>query len=526
VPVELEHATQIDPAGTEPVTGSPEAGSPYAGLRGHKRWRPYLALVLVDIATWLIAYAFGVRFNFSDLNGPPVSDPWQLLDRHLLKTQLLSSIWHLQSQPPLFNLLSGLLLKLPTSMSRDVGELLFIGCGLVLALSAFQAMLDLTAPRWLAFCVTILLIIAPSNILYQHWYSYEYPTATLLSAAAMCCIRYLKIMKWGWGFGFLMCVAVVVLLNSTYQALWLVIILLVLLVAFRRHWRSVLVVAVLPVILVGGWFLNDLAQFGTLTTSSWLGMNLAEATLASAPPGVVTHLVARGTLTPIADVTPFAPVSAYVPRFAPIPHTGTPALDEPTKSDGNVNYNDLIYVKVSELYLHDDLAFIRAEPGMYARTVAKGVALWFVPGDEYFVIAKNEQRISHWTRLYDGVLLGQISNHEDAALEALFAGRGPGPTQIPWVMIAVWLIACIGAPIAAFRLRKRDVPIAVTLIVLWLTILYAFVTTSLIEFGENERFGFEVGPLPVILAVATGAICLREMRSGTTGPSNGSEPIL
>ena len=506
MPVQLEQTTEADLGGTEAQSTEMPAGN--------RRWRPYIALGVADIAVWFVAYAFGVRFNYSDLTGAAVSDPWQLLDRHLLKTQLLPSIWHLHSQPPLFNLLSGILLKFPTGMSQDVAELLFIGCGLLLALSAFQAMIDLTVPKSFAFVVTFLLVIAPSNILYEHWYSYEYPTATLLSVAAMSCIRYLRTMRWAWGFTFLMCVAAVVLLNSTYQALWLVLILLVLLVALRRQWRNVLKAAIVPVVLVGGWYAKDLAQFGTLTTSSWLGMNFAEITLAAAPPGVVNRLVARGTLTPIAKVVPFAPVSAYVPRFAPAPHTGIPALDDPTKSDGTANYNDLVYVQVSKLYLNDDLAFIRAEPGMYADTVAKGVALWFVPGDEYFVIAKNELVISHWTRLYDGVVLGQISNHEDAALEALFAGRGPGPAQIPWVMIGVWLIACIGAPVAAIRLRRRDSAVAMTLVVLWMTILYAFVATSLIEFGENERFGFEVGPLPVILAVATGAILLGEIRGG------------
>ena len=476
---------------------------------GSKRWRPYIALAAADVAMWLGAYAFGVRFDISRLNGSATSDPWQLLDRHLLKTQLLSSIWHLHSQPPLFNLLSGLLLKLPAGWAESVASLLFAGFGLVLVQSAYQAMVDLTVPKWLAFCVTVLLIIEPSNILYGHWYSYEYPTATFLSLAAVCCVRFLRTTKKGWGFGFLMSMAMVILLDSTYQVLWLIVVLVVLLVALRRQWRSVVVAGIVPVILVGGWYAKDYAQFGTLTTSSWLGMNLAEVTLASAPRGLINQLVQRGTLTPIAKIYPFAPVASYVPRWATVPHTGIPALDDPTRSDGTTNFNNLVYIKVSELYLHDDVAFILAEPGRYLDTVAKGVALWFVPGDEYFVVAANEQKIAHWTRLYDGVVLGQISSHENAAILAIFGGRGPSLTQVPWVMLVGWLIAIFGVPIAAFRLRRRDRATAVALVVLWFTMLYAFVTTSLVEFGENERFGFELGPLPVIAALATGAILCR-----------------
>ena len=516
VPIPFVRTAKIDHGGTGPRARS-------------TRWRPYAALAVADVATWLGAYAFGVRFDLSELSGPAVSDPWQLLDRHLLKSQLLSSIWHLHSQPPLYNLLSGLLLKLPTGWHENVAELLFAGCGLVLILSAYQAMIDLTVAKWLAFGITVLLLIEPSNILYGHWYSYEYPTATFLSLGALCCIRYLRTTAWAWGFGFLMCVAVVILLNSTYQALWLIGILLVLLAARRAQWRRLLAVGILPVLLVGGWYGKDLAQYGMVTTSSWLGMNLAEVTLASAPHAVINGLVRRGTLTPIARIVPFSPVATYVPRWAPAPHTGIASLDDPRRSDGTTNYNDLVYVAVSKSYLHDDVAFIRAEPRRYVDTVAKGVALWFVPGDEYFVISKNERKIDHWTRLYDGVVLGQVSGHENAALEAIFAGRGPSPSQIPWVTMVVWIIAAVGAPMAAVRLRRRDGATSLSLTVLWLTILYAFVTTSLLEFGENERFGFELGPLPVIVAAAAGAVLVRSMRGGARhqAPTEAApEPIL
>jgi hypothetical protein len=34
-----------------------------------------------------------------------------------------------------------------------------------------------------------------------------------------------------------------------------------------------------------------------------------------------------------------------------------------------------------------------------------------------------------------------------------------------------------------------------------MTTVYAFVTTSLLEFGENQRFAMELGPLPLIAAI-------------------------
>jgi hypothetical protein len=49
--------------------------------------------------------------------------------------------------------------------------------------------------------------------------------------------------------------------------------------------------------------------------------------------------------------------------------------------------------------------------------------------------------------------------------------------------------------------------------VMWWTTFYAFVATSLLEIGENERFRFELGPIPLVLATVIVTAVVRGIRS-------------
>ena len=66
-------------------------------------WRAPTALVLAYALSRLGFYLAGVRLNTIGLVGHQYP---QQLDLRLLKSQFVTSIWHLQSQPPLFNLVT------------------------------------------------------------------------------------------------------------------------------------------------------------------------------------------------------------------------------------------------------------------------------------------------------------------------------------------------------------------------------------------------------------------------------------
>lgn len=460
---------------------------------------PLTVLTLAFALSRVGFYLAGIRFDGSVLSGTSNTDMYQLVDVHLLHDQLITSLWHLESQPPLFNLYGGLVLKLPHGMQVPVEVITFLILGLVLVLATYLLLTELGVPRGVAIVATlVLVVVAPAFVLYENWLNYAYPTAALLTLSGWLLLRYLRGKQWGYGLGFFAALSAVVLLNSTYQVEWLVVAVAVVVVVARHRWRQVLKAAAIPVVVVGAWYVKDAVLFGTSSTSSWLGMNLARDTLYGAPHQEITAMVKDGTLTPLAAIPAFQGPATYIPRFVLPTHTGTAALDQLTKADGAPNFNNPLYVSVSSQYLRDDLAFIAAHPGEYASDVNISVRNWFTATDQNFTPASNWPRIEGYTRIYDQAVEWQPQIDPDVAIVAFFNHSPPGLNTLSYQAIAMFALTLLGLPVLAWRRRREDLAVAGTLAFLWLTVAYAFVVTSLVETGENERFRFELGSLPAV----------------------------
>ena len=109
---------------------------PAIGIRaGPRRPRGLDARPGVPVVVLVVAYALsriaaalaGVRYDDSVIRGTPLTDMWQLLDVRLLQHHLVVSVWHLNMQPPLFNLYAGMLLKLPTGLRAPVEVVCALG---------------------------------------------------------------------------------------------------------------------------------------------------------------------------------------------------------------------------------------------------------------------------------------------------------------------------------------------------------------------------------------------------------------
>jgi hypothetical protein len=461
---------------------------------------PVLVLVGAFAISRLIAYGAGVRYDDDVISGRARNDMYQLLDVHLLKNHLVESVWHLNSQPPLFNLYCGVVLKLPSGWQRPFEVLCALILGLAIVLCSYHVMVALGVPPWPALIVTLIFVVAsPAYILFENLLNYAYPTAAFGIFAVWCLIWFLRTQRARFGVGFFGAYGAVVLLNSTYQVEWFLLAGLIVLVVLRHQWRKVLAVAVVPLVLVLGWYVKDFAMFGTTTTSSWLGMNLSRSVLFRAPVPELKSLVHQGILTPLALVPAFGGSYKYAPEFVHPQPNPIPALGELTKANGESNLNNPLYITVSSEYLHDDLAMIRARPAQYVSDVNAAVQVWLVPSDQDFTANIDWPHISPYAAVYDHVVEWQPSIDPAAAI-VIFDHRPSPLSYLSIQAIVVYSLALIGGPIAAWRRRRSDPAWAGTMAVMWWTTLYAFAASSLIEIGENERFRFELGPVPLIMA--------------------------
>ena len=505
-----------------PTTGTalaepPDAATSPAGAPATARPRgldarpgiPVVVLVAAYAGTRIWAAVAGVRYDDSVLRGTPLTDMWQLLDVHLLKDHLASSVWHLNSQPPLFNLYAGFLLKLPTGLRRPVEVVCSLALGLAMVVCAYLLQVELRVPRVAALVVTLVVVVAsPAYLLYENWMNYAYPTAALGTVGAWSLVRFLRTGRARFGLGFFGASAAMVLLDSTYQFEWLLVAAVPVVVVLRHRWRTVLAVAAVPLLVVAGWYVKDYVQVGTTATSSWLGMNLARSILYRAPAGQIASLQRQGRMNAVASVPPFAGPEVYSPRYVRAVPSPVRAVGALHKSDGATNFNNPLYVHISSLYLHDDLVWIRAHPHEYADDVLNSLGVWFVGTDQNFTDSINWPATRTYARAYDRYVEWQPTQ-DPAPGFVVFARGWHRPGWLSGQAMAVYALALVGAPVLVWRRRRSDPAMAGTLAVLWWTTGYAFATSSLVEIGENERFRSELGPVPTILAVVVVTAAVR-----------------
>lgn len=187
-------------------------------------------------------------------------------------------------------------------------------------------------------------------------------------------------------------------------------------------------------------------------------------------------------------------------------------LDEVIEPNGAINFNNPIYITVSSEYLRQDIGlFIRAHPGEYQTDVGNAVRDWLSPSDQYFTGPHNQ----NWANLlgysveYDLWVEWQPTVDPSIASVSLYAHTAPTPSSLSYQAIAVLILALLGTPIVAWRRRRTDRAMAATLGILWWTIGYAFMVTSLLEVGENERFRCALGPLPLVAATVVVTTVIR-----------------
>ena len=173
---------------------------------------------------------------------PPADRP--SISEHLAPEHATSALQHL---PRLGEV------KLPLGMEEPTIVVCWVGAGLVLVMSTYLLLCELFVPRWVAFGVTLLgVVLSPAYVLAENWMYLAYPTAALLALTGLLLARAMRTGRTWYVVGFSASASAVVLLNSTYQWIWLVPVGILALLGLRHHgWRTLLIPLMVPVVVVG-----------------------------------------------------------------------------------------------------------------------------------------------------------------------------------------------------------------------------------------------------------------------------------
>jgi hypothetical protein len=460
-----------------------EGGGP-AGLAARiRRLGPALVLLAAFVATRLVArLAFGLRFDADTLHY------WHLLDLGILREDLLRGLLYLHSQPPLYNLAVGLVLKCvpePSAARAFEAALLVLG---FLAIAGIHALIvELGTPRRAALGFALLQTLSTTWLVYESWLFYTLPVAALLTWAAVFLARAAR----GSRRAAVACAASVLALSwtrATYHPAWAALSLALLLVAVHggapRVVRAARRGALVALVLVLALPAKNALLVGAFAGSSWLGMNLAHMTTERLPEAMREEWIRAGALSPLARVPSFSPLSAFPEELRAVPPglPAHPALTAPLKADGAPNFNHAAYVRIAREYQQAARVVVARRPDVYLERVRRAVRTWLRPPTDYILVVPAREALGDWDRLHSRLLLW-------SSLER----RRAGPS---WVLLpaAVLLLLALAQRAPAERRRALVLTAFPLLAIAWNA---GF--SNLLDVEENNRFRVEVEGLMVAL---------------------------
>ena len=451
-------------------------------------------LTLFFLATRLGFLIAGVRFDARPLDGY-----WQYLDPTLLRQDLLRSLLYLHSQPPLFNLFLGLVLKLSPFSPAISFHGLYLLFGLICYLSSFILMLRLSVSRGLAFLLSTAVVCRPSFLLFENWLMYDVPVTALLGLAALAFATFSASRSRAAALCFFTSLAALCATRSLYHLVYFAAVIVLAVALFRDQRQRLLKAAAAPCLFLILLYAKNLMLFSHPGLSTWVGMNLSRITRSALTPSELEELRLAGHLTAVSALPPFSPPAQYPQEYFDNPrYPQVPALADHIKSTGSVNYNQEAYIEISRDYLQDALLILEQRPAAYLHGVAKAWYNYFKPQTQLAHVSLNRERLSLYVTWCEPLLYGRLP-------WAPRYGDSPKPiylfTTVGFPLLILYgLVSIFGFPgrYGAPDQRTRHI-----LAFLCLTILYTALVGNSLEVWENQRFRFYTDPFYVaILAVA------------------------
>jgi len=476
-------------------------------------WSRKTRCLTVVIAGFAVSRAlWDPALIFRDLNG----SFFEIVDPLLLITHLSQSLFYLHMEPPLFNLFLGLVLKFFTYPATRVFFIFYLAMGLVIAVTTYYLIADLTELPFLAAAATLLYIFSPASLLYEHFLYNTYPTVMLLCVAALTFERYVAIGNYATGVVFICAITALVLEHSTFQLIWFFVPLAILYWFARERFLKLKLPAISAISVLLLLYLKNAILFGSFTTSSWFGLHLASTTTFQLGVTERRALVEQHQLSPFALIERFSYFDQYRGLIPKMRATKVPVLDEVEK--GLPNYNNIEVFTIEKAYRGDALWVVMHRPEAWLRGMWLAYSLYLTPASEYYMVDDNRRLMPGLDNLYNALLWPRIT---------LITRQIPAIYLVGFPVI--WLFA-IGTVISGYIKRPALDRREIVILFLIFNVVYITVVSNALEVSENQRFRFVTDPFSLVLAALFVQSVWHAIRmAGTktiTSPGAGAKPAV
>jgi hypothetical protein len=450
-------------------------------------------LAVAFIASRLIYYALGVRFNASSLGFY-----LQYIDPELLRTAFWQSLYYLKEQPPGYNFLLGAVLRLFPGHTDAAFHALHLILGFAMECALFSVLVRVGLRPALALFASVVFAVNPLTVLYENWLFYSYVITAVFVLAAWTLHRYASHGRLADGFGFFLSLFSLGMIRTIYHPVWFVLTALLLIGALPHSRLRTAKAAALPALLFAALYLKHFAVFGGFVIGSevFQSSNLVLMAASGAPKDAIAKLEALGRVSPILSIQVYESAPQAYASFIPEPpKTGIAVLDQAARSTGASNWNSLWMGKVGAQYLKDALVLIGEHPEVYIRNLLGNVPRYF--------------KAANWDWPFDGTKHPNSATLETPLRVNSLLTSGTSRSQgVPWWSF-IWMPVVLAFPVwKAWRLiwpgTRGGAATAldattVTAIFAVANILYAAMVTIAFSAGDHNRYRDEVSGLFALL---------------------------
>lgn len=452
-------------------------------------YRKEIGIILIAfLISRILSAIFGIHLQYDAL-----FKYWQYLDTETLRHNLLQGLWYDHAQPPFFNFLLGIVLKISGDQAPLAFAALLKAISLTSCLLLFAILKRLVQHPYLPLLITLIYLLSPALIIFESELFYTTFISMLLLISAYFLLRLTDLINPTTGdasgrskyiIGICLPLVLMCLTRSMYHILWLAGTAVCLLVAFKKSsaFKPLLTGMTLSLLLVAGWYVKNYALFGQFSTSSWLGMNFARTVFHDNPVTDSTHIEA---------IEPFLDIKYYKPFISG--HTGDKytGLDDrdlllPNKNDSFRNLNLVDYIEVSQKYMAVSKTYVKEHPRSYLMNVVQSCIMFFAPATRYPFAESEAQKIKAYDLIYS-FNLTHFATGKGQRRIALMASAIP--KMLVYLTVFFFFLR--------ETIRRRTIS-PLNLLILC-TFGFVFLTSSLIEHYENMRFRYEIEPLFLIL---------------------------
>ena len=445
-----------------------------------------------------------------------------LMDLELMRNDFWVSLWNMHSQPPLFNVLTWVVVKFSPFEQYWIPALfVFVVLGIVLMLALYNIQLKLGVPAYWAAGVSFLFSISANSLYYGSYFLYAFPVTVLLVVAVFYLIKFLEDPCFKYSSYFFVCLLLVCLFHSIFHLLFYVTGVLLLFLFIGKYRWKLLSGCIFPLFLLVAWYGKTYMQVGQFAASTWGGWTIAHIMLYyPTSPEEKDGFVKSGVITPNGHVQPFSVVNKYAENLWQKPETGISILDDVMRSDGTPNLHHISAADISKEAGENALNMLKNHPEVYLKGSQAALYLFMLSPSEWFY-TRSKIVTSYWDYIWSAITTGKLgwtAKSQSQILRERWREDHDMPTYIwdyiayngwynfPWFTPFVLLsLVGYGFCVACYKSYKKD-PKALAYWAMLYIIGYVTTTSILLDVGENQRYRYYMSPL---LAVFFGILSLK-----------------